>query len=744
MNGVFPESAKWITDRSYTCPKKASPVPMTFLRRVKLGKPVKQARLFATALGIYEATINGKKVGDRWFAPGFTSYKHTLLYQIYDVTDLLEKENELLFVVGGGWAVGRFTYENKSRITSPRQALLAGLQIVYEDGSAENIGTDRDWRVSTRGAYKSGDFYDGEIFDARIRAADIPWQNADVITPKHIGKLTPDDAAPVTAHETFAPEYIGRTASGEALYDVGQNLAGVVSCRIAGQNGQRIVIRHAETLKNGELYTDSLRTAKQTVTYICRDGDQEYTPRLTYMGFRYLGVSGIEPEDINLKVSALYSDFETVGSFACSDERLNRLQSAIQWSGKSNLVDIPTDCPQRDERQGWTGDAAIFAGTANFNFSLAEFWNKWLRDLRDEQGHGGGIPLVVPKHGNSAPTVATACWGDACVLVPWAEYLARGDKALLEAQYPCIQKFLGAAKKWALLSGPGKHRRYIWRRLFQFGDWCAPDGYIMDWMKKGGEIATAYFANSCGVAAQIAEILHKEEDRRYYEVLREKICKAYRQIFTNGKGNLKKEFQTAYVLPLYFGMVTGEERKNMANNLSRLVRENDWHLSTGFPGTPYLLFALADNGYADDAYRVLLQETCPSWLYEIKQGATTLWEQWNTITPEGEVRDPSMNHYAYGAVGDFLYRRVAGLESVEGGYKRFRVRPVPGGGLTWAKAETKTPYGEAGCEWRIENDVFTLNVTVPDGTTCEIVLPGGGKHTVSSGSHTFKEKNNDH
>ena len=740
MNGVFPESAEWITDQAYICPKKTSPVPMTFLRHVNLKKPVKQARLFATALGVYEASLNGKKVGDRWFAPGFTSYRHTLLYQTYDVTTLLEEENELVFTVGGGWAVGRFTYENKSRITAPRQALLAELRIVYKDGSSDTVSTDDTWSVSICGAYKSGDFYDGETFDARIRMSDIPWRSADVIKPKHIGALTPDDAAPVTAHEAFAPVYLGCANNGEHLYDVGQNLAGVVSLYVKqGCGGQKITVRHAEALSRGDLYTASLRTAKQTLTYICLDGEQEYTPRLTYMGFRYLGVSGIEPEDISLKVSALYSDFETVGSFACSDERLNCLQSAIQWSGKSNLVEIPTDCPQRDERQGWTGDAAIFASTADFNFGLAGFWNKWLRDLRDEQGHGGGIPLVVPKHGNSAPTVATAGWGDACVLVPWAEYLARGDKALLETQYQCIKKFLGAAKKWSLLSGPGKYRRHIWRRLFQFGDWCAPDGYIMDWMKKGGEIATAYFANSCGIAARIAEILNREEDRRYYEALREKICNSYSHVFTDGQGKLKKEFQTAYVLPLYFGMVSGEERENMALNLSRLVRENDWHLSTGFPGTPYLLFALADNGYVDDAYRVLLQETCPSWLYEIKHGATTLWEQWNTVTPEGEVRDPSMNHYAYGAVGDFLYRRIAGLEPIEGGYKRFRVKPVPGGGLTWAKAETKTPYGTVSAFWKIENGTLTLEVTVPVSTTCEIELPSGRKETVASGMHHFTE-----
>lgn len=492
----LPWAASWITDRTYHCPKKASPVPMTFRRRFSLKKTVRRAIIAATALGVYELTLNGAKVGNRWFAPGFTSYRHTLLYQLYDVTGLLGQENELTAVVGGGWAVGRFTYEGKNKITAPRQALLLELLLEYEDGSREILPTDSRWQVTEEGNYRFGDFYDGEVYDATVSLDAVPWKAADVVRPRLSPEILCDDGGPVTAHERLRPVDCFPAENGrETIYDFGQNLAGVVELRVKGRRGQRVTVRHAEALSDGDLYTKSLRTAKAAAVCICRDGDQVYIPRLTYMGFRYIGIEGAKPEEVEVSALALYSDFEETGEFSCSSEPLNRLQSNIRWSGKSNFVDIPTDCPQRDERQGWTGDAAIFAATADFNFDLSRFWEKWLRDMRSEQGLGGGIPLVVPKHGNSAPTVATACWGDSCILVPWAEYLARGNVQLLRRQYPAMKRFLNAARFWASLSGPGRYRKRIWRWLFQFGDWCAPEGYIKDWMGKGPEIATAYFAN---------------------------------------------------------------------------------------------------------------------------------------------------------------------------------------------------------------------------------------------------------
>ena len=737
-------TAKWITDKTYQFAKKTSPKPMTFRKSFHTDQPVKKAYITATAIGVYELQLNGKKIGNQYFAPGFTSYKNRLQYQYYDVTELIAKQNTITAVVGGGWAVGRFTYSSKSKITAARQAFLSELFIEYADGSKEKIVTDNSWEVTENGNYRFGDFYDGEYYDSTVELEKQLWKKVTVTKFKTDIVAQTDNG--VIAHEQLFPVSSFKAANGnEIIYDFGQNFAGVVNLKIKGKRGQKITVRHAELLHNGDLCLKSLRTAKATATYICIDGKQEYSPRLTYMGFRYIAVSGISERDIDVSAYALYSDFEQIGSFKCSDERLNKLQSNIEWSGKSNLIEVPTDCPQRDERMGWTGDISLFASTACFNFNLDCFLGKWLQDATAEQGKGGGIPLVVPKQGISAPTVATACWGDCCILVPWAEYLARGDKELLRRQYPAIKKFLKAVKFWSGLFSIGKNRRRIWKWLFQFGDWCAPYGGAMDWMKKGKWTATAYYANSCAIAAEIADVLNLLKEREYYLKLNREIAYAYRKIFTDRKGTLKKEFQTGYVLPLYFNMVEGQEKANMAANLNCLIQENGYRLNTGFTGTPYLLFALADNGYLETAYKVLLQEDCPSWLYCVKMGATTFWEQWDVILPDGSIKNmdgnniPSLNHYAYGAVGDFLYRRVAGLEATAGGYKSFRVKPQVGGNLTFAECKTKSPYGEIAVKWQIKKYKFTLDITAPVSCSCEAVLPSGKTQTLKSGKHTLSE-----
>ncbi len=734
----LPWEGKWITDRTYRIGKKVSPVPMTFRKDFSVRKPLKRAYITATAMGVYELMLNGEKVGDEYFAPGFTSYKKNLQYQYYDVTTQITERNTLTAIVAGGWAVGRFTYESKNKITADRQALLLELFLEYADGTRERIVTDGSWEIALQGNYIAADFYDGETFDATVDLKRSVWNKADEIKLPFTPEITVSSGCKVTRQETLAPVYLFHNSDGEEIYDFGQNFSGVVVLRIRGKKGEVITVRHAEVLDGDKLYTKSLRTAKATVTYICKDGEQVYTPKFTYMGFRYIGITGIEPENIEVAAYVLHSDFEEIGTFECSDEQLNKLQSNIRWSGKSNFVDIPTDCPQRDERQGWTGDISIFASTACYNFDMSRFLEKWLKDVRLEQGPGGGIPMVVPRHGSTPPVVATACWGDACILVPWAEYLARGNRELLKRQYPCMKKFMKAVKFWTSLYGPGD-RKYIWKWLFQFGDWCAPEGYIKDWLARGKWMGTAYYANSAAVMAKIAEILGESEDRQYYEKLHRNICRAFCNILTDGHGKLTEEFQTGYVLPLYFGIEDSENRKAMADNLNRLVVEKDYHLTTGFPGTPYILFALADNGYADTAFRLLLQDTCPSWLYCIKMGATTFWEQWNAITLDGEVRDPSMNHYAYGAVGDFLYRRVIGLEPLDGGYRSFRVKPLLGGGLTWAKGSLKTPYGMAAVHWEINNNDFIIRVEVPTSTKCELVLPSGNTMMLESGTHRYTE-----
>jgi alpha-L-rhamnosidase len=751
-----PWTATWITDGDYRTPKGVSPAPMTFRQTFAARSGVRRAWLEATALGVYELDLNGTKVGHDYFAPGFTSYHHQIQYQTHEVTDALVAENTIVGTVAGGWAVGSFTHKRKNKIYADRQAFLCELHVEYDDGTVEIVATGPDWQVSTDGPFRMAEWYDGETYDATIAPSEQTWKSADVTAPKGDPTVLAQYGPPVRAQQVLRPVAQSVAPSGELIFDFGQNFAGVVSAVIRGDRGQRVTFRHAEVLVDGELFVKSLRTAKATATYVCVDGEQVYSPRLTYMGFRYVGVTGIDAGDLDLTALVLHSDLPETGSFECSNPLLNELQSAIQWGGRSNFVDIPTDCPQRDEREGWTGDYAVFATTAAYNFDMSRFVGKWLRDLSSEQGRGGGIPMVVPKAGNPYPTMATACWGDVCVLAPWAEYLARGDLSLLRRQYATMTRFLGAARWWSGLFSIRRNARHIWRFPFHFGDWTAPDGGVRDWLARGKWIGTAYFANSCGIVAQIADLLGKPADAERFRALRSRIVDAYRATFTDGDGRLATEFQTGYVLPLHFGMTSGAETDTMVDNLVRLISDAGGHLATGFPGTPYILFALSDNGKVREAYELLLQTSCPSWLYMVESGGTTIWERWDALRPDGTVNVGdltggtsdeesgggmvSFNHYAAGAVGDWLYRRVAGIEPVEGGYRAFRVAPLIGGDLTSASGSVVTPYGRVGSEWRVTDGVFTLSVDVPVSTSCTVVLPDGTEHLRTSGRHVFRSR----
>lgn len=744
--------AQWITDLTYETPKNESPVPMVFRGRFSTKGAIHRAWVESTALGVYELELNGTKVGEDYFAPGFTSYHHHIQYQTYDVTDRLDASNELIVTVAGGWAAGSFTHKRKSKTYADRQALLCEVHIEYVDGTTEVVTTGTDWEVSTDGPFRMAEWYDGETFDARVTPRRMTWKNAQVTSPSRTPALLAQYGPPVRVQQRMTPISQTTSPSGELIYDLGQNFAGVIHARILGEEGQSITFRHAEVLVEDELFVKSLRTAKATATYTCVNGEQEYSPRLTYMGFRYVGVRGIDPRHLELTALVLHSDVPETGSFHCSNEKINALQQAIQWGGRSNFVDIPTDCPQRDEREGWTGDYAVFASTASFNFDMSRFVDKWLRDVSAEQARGGGIPMVVPKGGSPFPTMATACWGDVCILAPWAEYLARGELSLLRRQYPTMKRFLKAAGWWAGLLSAGKNNRHVWRFPFHFGDWTAPDGDVKEWLRRGRWVGTAYYANSCGIAAQIADLLGEKADADMYRGLQGEIAAAYRAVFTDGAGTLKKEFQTGYVLPLHFGMTAGQETETMAANLVRMIDQAGGNLATGFPGTPYLLFALSDNGRVDEAYKLLLQTTSPSWLYMVESGGTTIWERWDALRPDGTVNTEdltgggkedssggmvSFNHYAAGAVGDWLYRRTAGIEAITGGYRRFRVAPVLGGWLSSASASVETPYGRASSSWELHDGQFHLRIDVPVSTTCEITLPDGTRHVRESGSHDF-------
>ena len=745
-----PWKGQWITDGDYHFTEaKVSPVPMVFRREITTDKPIARARLYATAMGIYEVELNGKKLGDRYFAPGFTSYKSYLQYQTYDVTPFMTGHDTLTATVAGGWAVGSFVFTRKNRVTADRQALLAELRIEYEDGSVEVIGTDSSWQVTEDSPVRMADIYDGETYDATKETTG--WHNAAPEMLKITPAITAEYGAPVKAHEVMHPVAVTTAKDGEVIYDFGQNFAGVIHMKLNGKAGQVITVRHAEILNpDGTLNTTFLRTAKATATYTCRDGEQEYSPRFSYMGFRYAGVKGIDPKELEIEAVALYSDVAQHGGFHCSDEMLNKLQSNITWSAKSNFVDIPTDCPQRDERMGWTGDINVFAPTALYNFELSRFLEKWLRDVKAEQLPTGGLPNTVPVQGYgfpaTMPEMAVDWWGDACVNVPWALYEATGNVDILRAMYPTMQKYVKACRFWAGF-GIGKHR-YIWHTpaVLHFGDWVAPDVPKMSqWQGRSKYTATASLCNTSGRLAKIARLLGKDEDAAQYETLSAKVADAYCSILTDGSGKAKDEFQTAYVLPLYLNMFPENVKAKAAENLVKLVEKSDYKIGTGFPGTPYILFALADSGHADTAFKMLLNTQCPSWLYEVRVGATTVWERWDGLDENGEcpIGDDgtdqmiSYNHYASGAVGAFLYRRVLGVEPVLPGYKLFKFAPLVGGGLTEADGTVGTPYGEIKAAWHIENGEMTTEITVPMGTACTVTLPGGVEQNLSGGSYTL-------
>ena len=742
------ENSVFITDGTYVFKEKhVSPKVMVFRKTFSETKPVASARLYITAIGVYRADLNGQRVGEDFFTPGFTSYKTTLQYQTYDVTHLLRKENRLEVTVAGGWAVGSFVYSRKNRITADRQALQAELHVTYTDGSEEVTGTDETWQVTTDGPITMSDLYDGETFDGRIDTARVAFHPAVREKVKIDPQLVCQNACVVRRQEVFEPVSI--TGAGEEdIYDFGQNFAGILHLEIEGEEGQEILIRHAEILHpDGTLQTDFLRSAKATLTYLCRAGHQEYEPSFTYMGFRYISVKGISRDKIRIRAYALYSNLTSIGSFSCSDERINRLQENIRWGAKSNFVEIPTDCPQRDERMGWTGDIALFAPAACFNFDMSGFLEKWLKDMRAEQAPTGGIPNTVPSQGFgfpvTMPNMAIDFWGDACILVPYAEYMARGDLQILRDNYPMMKKYVKACRFWAGLFSFGE-KRYIWDTLasLHFGDWVAPDAPTMqDWQKRSKWTATASLCNTSRLLSRIAGLLGEEKDEKAYRTLSDKVAKAYRDILTDKNGRLLQEFQTAYVLPIHFGMLPEQEEQKAAERLAELSKENGYRIGTGFPGTPYILFALADHGQEETAYKMLTCTECPSWLYEVRMGATTVWERWDGLNEEGNCPISndgvglmiSYNHYASGAVADFFYKRIAGIEPLEGGYRRFRIKPLPGGDLTFAKAEVMTPYGQIRSEWERDGDKVTSHIKVPFGTNCEWILPDGSSRQVTQG-----------
>jgi alpha-L-rhamnosidase len=726
-------SAQWISS-GIKNDKTCSLPPETYQKVFSLTALPKTAHLYISALGIYEAVINGQKVSEDFFAPGYTNYKSHVQFQAYEIARFLKQgENTLAVTVANGWFLGRIG--NKYNVYGNMRALVAELHL---DDTI--IGTDESWQISFEGAVRFADFYDGQIIDNTSREPD--WQAVHLFTGK-APRLLPHLGTFVRECQVFLPRNSWKSKNG-MTYDFGQNFAGTVRLRVKASEHTAITIRHAEILQSGEIFTKNYRSAKATLTFICKEGEQTFFPQFTYTGFRYVEISGDKPiELLSIEGVAFSSEMPTLGKFACSNERINQFQNCVVWNEKSNFMDIPTDCPQRDERLGWTGDIGIFSNTACFNQDTLLFFRKYLYDMRSEQGADGAIPGAVPCTGMYEPRkypIPLMMWGDAATIIPWNTFLAYGDKAELGNCYEGMKRYVLSEQLYAEKHGRGI-RKYLWdKNPFQFGDWCCYGENWPQWMAKGKHLATLWYYNSVNIIIQASKILGIKQDERTFSALAENIQNAFINIYLRPDGSFKNaDFESMYVCALYFGIIPAEYRKKVATRLAELVRHYEYKVMTGFPGTPYLLFALADNGYADMAYQVLMNEHCPGWLHMVKHGATTTWERWDAIEENGNffhggAHMVSFNHYAYGAVGDFFYRRILGLEPTSPGYKSFEIKPICGT-LLWADGALETPYGRIEVAWNKENGKFKLKVRVPFGTTAKIILPDGSEEWIDSGKY---------
>jgi alpha-L-rhamnosidase len=695
---------------------------------------VERARLYISALGVHEAEINGVRVGDHVLSPGWTSYHHRLRYQTFDVAPLLrEGENAIGAILGDGWFRGRVGFGGGRRdIYGHDVALLAQLEITYADGSTQVVSTDESWRSATGPLLASG-IYEGETYDARLERDgwSNPGYHGEGWTPSRlvdydIGALIAPMSPPVRRTELVPPREIVTSPAGKTILDFGQNLVGRLRITVSGPAGTTITLRHAEVLEDGELCTRPLRGAQATDRYTLRGtGIETWEPRFTFHGFRHAEVDGWPGPVAADAITAVvcHTDMERTGWFECSDETVNRLHDNIVWSMRGNFLDVPTDCPQRDERLGWTGDINVFSPTACFLYDASGFLASWLADLAADQYEDGTVPFVIPD-ALAMRSLPTACWGDAAVIVPWVLYERYGDRDVLDAQYDSMRRWLDHVAELA-----GESR--LWDAGFQFGDWldpAAPADRPRDARTDTHLVATACLAHSADVLSRIAAVLGRDEDAARYERLAQEVRDAFAREYVTPAGRLAADTQTAYALALRYALLPAEaQRQHAADRLARLVHQNGYRIGTGFVGTPLICDALSDAGKSDLAYRMLLERACPSWLFPVTMGATTIWERWDSLLPDGSVNPGDMtsfNHYALGAVGDWLHRAVGGLAPAEPGYRRIAIAPRPGGGLSWARSRHRTPYGVAECAWRIDGAKLIVHATVPPNTTATVTLPG--------------------
>lgn len=716
-----------------------------FRREGGHGRIVK-ARLRASALGVYELELNGRPVSEDVLAPGWSSYEWRLKYQTYEVMDLLSEveEQELAAVVGNGWYLGQLGWQQRHRLYGTERGVLIELDITYEDGHLQQVRTDESWTAQGTGTL-ADDLYDGQTVDFRARKL----QQGPVKLLTTPAELVDPQGPAVRRQERLRPQRIWSSPAGRTLVDFGQNLVGWLRFTVRGEPGQEIVLRHAEVLEEGELGVRPLRNAAATDRLILSGGEDRFEPTFTFHGFRYAEVTGwpgeLRAEDLEAVV--VHSEIRRTGHFACSDERLNQLHSNVVWGMRGNFLEVPTDCPQRDERLGWTGDIAVFAPTAAYLYDVRDFLADWLEDVHAEQRHAEGyVPFVVPdvlKYQDlpkefPSPESA-AVWSDAAVWVPWALWTAYGDREVLVQQYESIASHMRRVA--SLLSSSG-----LWDEGFQFGDWLDPDASPHEPHKAKadpGVVATACVYRSARMAAEIAALLGHEGDSEEFSVLACRVRQAFQEHYVDGKSRIVSDSTTVYTLAIVFGLLTEEQRECAGDRLADLVQQAGYRVSTGFAGTPYITDALSSTGHVETAYRLLLETECPSWLYPVTMGATTVWERWDSMLPDGSINPGEMtsfNHYALGSVADWMHRVIGGITPAEPGYSRIRIAPRPPQGsavgmITWAESSVETSYGVTACRWELDGAEFRLEVEVPQGTTAELDVPDAPVRELASGRH---------
>jgi len=730
--------------------------PQYLRKEIVVDAEIISARLYITAKGVYEAFINGEKVGTDIMPPGWTPVTKSISTLTYDVTGLLNKgQNTIGAVVAEGWHSGRINLRETLKTAEHTPRLLYQLEIETKNGT-KTIVSDGNWKVTQNGPIRISKIYDGETYDANYELGD--WSKNDYndsiwldVVEQQLADsilLLPKRYEGVNDKTALTVKNITKTESGKPIFDFGQNNVGVPLVKVPMKKGDTLRIRFAEMLdKDGTLYTDNYRSALSTDYYVAaKDGEIEWRPTFTFHGYRYIELSGFAPGTTPEKdwVNAIvqYSDFEMNGNFSSSHEKLNQLQSNIVWGLKSNFFDIPTDCPQRDERLGWTGDAQVIAPTSIYNASMYAFWAGWLQSVRQEQYDNGGIPFVVPNNLNKN---SSSGWGDASVIVPWELYFRTGDIKVLEENYEMMKGWLEYYESKADGHIP---------KMFSFGDWLQPFPQVNDdagRMRRGDTpadfVSTAYFARSIELTIKSAKVLNKKEDVGRLENLHKEVKSAFENAFFNEDGRVKFEIetQTEYLMALAFDLLSEEKEQLARQHLKRIIADCDNHLRTGFLGTPLLPLVLDELGEFDLMYTILFQETYPSWFYSINQGATSMWERWDSYThKDGFHKDGmnSFNHYAYGAIGQWMYERIAGIKPLKAGYKEILIAPIPGGPLTSAQASYKSPYGEINSAWKVKNGVFELKATVPPNTSAKIVIQANTEEDLLLDGQPFSENEN--